>query len=320
MLKDPEEVASVGNYNFYDDLINLKMIPTGCGTAVTTSPVGADGWAAIDQFAEFFARHKSLTSFPQTWDELQNNIYGVDIRTGNAIEVSRQIEPAAGRRVCPAEDRLPGLLRGQVEDGVRRWLVVASSTAMPDVVATDQTERRPPGDEPGAGAGAKRAGVPAWQQFIAKYGVLVALVVTIIVFSALKPHVFPTGSNLKAILEQFSPLAIIAFGLTVVLVMGDFDLSVAGMSASEARSSIALMSKTGQLPPAILIGLLGRCRRRRRERSARRVRGGASSFIITLAMGQVFNGFEYSDHQAGDDLPRASRARRQIATGTFLGL
>ena len=88
MLKGANKCSStLGNYNFYDDLINLKTIPTGCGTAVTTSPVGADGWAAVDQFAELFARHKSINSFPPTWNELQNSIYGVDIRTGNAIEV-----------------------------------------------------------------------------------------------------------------------------------------------------------------------------------------------------------------------------------------
>ena len=116
---------------------------------------------------------------------------------------------------------------------------------MPDVVATDQAERRPPGEQPGAGVGAKRTGAPEWQQFIAKYGVLVALVVTIIVFSAIKPHVFPTGANLKAILEQFSPLAIIGFGLTVVLVMGDFDLSVVGMIGLGSAVVIALMSKHG---------------------------------------------------------------------------
>ena len=105
VLKTQKKCASVGNYNFYDDLINLKTIPTGCGTAVTTSPVGADGWAAIDQFAEFFARHKSLTSFPQTWDELQNNIYGVDIRTGNAIEVvDKSNLPPAGEYVPPKTD------------------------------------------------------------------------------------------------------------------------------------------------------------------------------------------------------------------------
>jgi ABC-type sugar transport system substrate-binding protein len=105
VLKGANKCASVGNYNFYDDLINLKTIPTGCGTAVTTSPVGADGWAAIDQFAEFFARHKSITSFPPTWNELQNNIYGVDIRTGNAIEViDKSNLPPAGEYVPPKTD------------------------------------------------------------------------------------------------------------------------------------------------------------------------------------------------------------------------
>jgi ABC-type sugar transport system substrate-binding protein len=105
VLKGAGKCASVGNYNFYDDLVNLKTIPTGCGTAVTTSPVGADGWAAVDQFAEFFARHKSITSFPPTWNELQNNIYGVDIRTGNAIQVvDKSNLPPAGSYVPPKTD------------------------------------------------------------------------------------------------------------------------------------------------------------------------------------------------------------------------
>jgi ABC-type sugar transport system substrate-binding protein len=102
VLNGAHKCSTIGNYNFYDDLINLKTIAGGCGTAVTTSPVGSDGWAAIDQFAEFFARHKSITSFPPTWNELQNNIYGVDIRTGNAIEViTKSNLPPAGQYVPP---------------------------------------------------------------------------------------------------------------------------------------------------------------------------------------------------------------------------
>jgi ribose transport system permease protein len=191
---------------------------------------------------------------------------------------------------------------------------------MPDVAATDETQRRPPGEEPSAGAGAKRTGVPPWQQFIAKYGVLVALVVTIIVFSALKPHVFPTGANLKAILEQFSPLAIIGFGLTVVLVMGDFDLSVPGMIGLGSAVVVALMSKHGvNYILAILIGLLVGV-------AGGAVNGvlvafaGASSFIITLAMGQVFNGFEYLITKQETIFQGIPNAYTQIATGTFLGL
>jgi ribose transport system permease protein len=150
--------------------------------------------------------------------------------------------------------------------------------------------------------------------------VLVALVVTIIVFSALKPHVFPTGANLKAILEQFSPLAIIGFGLTVVLVMGDFDLSVPGMIGLGSAVVVALMSKHGvSYVLAILIGLLVGV-------GGGAVNGvlvafaGASSFIITLAMGQVFNGFEYLITKQETIFQGIPNAYTQIATGTFLGL
>lgn len=105
VLKSQNKCASVKNFNFYDDLINLKTIPTGCGTAIVTSPVGADGWAAVDQFAEFFARHKSITSFPPTWDQLQSDIYGVDIRSGKAIEViTKSNLPPAGQYVPPKTD------------------------------------------------------------------------------------------------------------------------------------------------------------------------------------------------------------------------
>ena len=119
--------ASVGNYNFYDDLINLKTIPTGCGTAVTTSPVGADGWAAVDQFAEFFARHKSITSFPPTWNDLQNNIYGVDIRTGNAIEV---IDKSNLPRPASTSRRRPTIRRSSPPSG-RRSTALASRAVRP---------------------------------------------------------------------------------------------------------------------------------------------------------------------------------------------
>ena len=105
VLKAAGKCATIGNYNYYDDLVNLNALKSGCATAVTSSPVEADGWAAIDQFAEFFARHKSITSFPPTWTQLQSTIYGVDIRTGNAIVITDKSSlPAAGQHVRPQFD------------------------------------------------------------------------------------------------------------------------------------------------------------------------------------------------------------------------
>jgi len=105
VLQAANKCTTIGNYNFYDDLINLKTIAGGCATAIVTSPVGADGWAAVDQLAEYFARHKSITSFPPTWTQLQNNIYGVDIRTGAAIVIATKKNlPPAGSYVTPRTD------------------------------------------------------------------------------------------------------------------------------------------------------------------------------------------------------------------------
>ena len=100
----------------------------------------------------------------------------------------------------------------------------------------DAPEDRPARTTGPAGASRAIRG-PRGQEILAKYGVLMALVLTIVVFSALKPDVFPTSANFKAIAEQFAPLAIIAFGMTVVLIMGDFDLSVAGMIGLSLRRS-----------------------------------------------------------------------------------
>jgi len=184
------------------------------------------------------------------------------------------------------------------------------------VTAHEQTD----GADQAAHESARAARNARRQEFLAKYGVLIALVVSIVVFSALKPHVFPTVSNLQAIVEQFSPLAIIAFGLTVVLVMGDFDLSVAGMIGLSSAVVVSLMSVNhlGFLL-AILIGILV-------GMAGGAVSGGlvafagASSFIITLAMGQVYNGLEYQITNQETIFSGIPKAYANIATGSFLGL
>jgi ABC-type sugar transport system substrate-binding protein len=105
VLKSANKCGKIGNFNFYDDLINLKEIAAGCGTAVVSSPVGVDGWAAVDQMAEFFARKKSLTSFPPTWNALEKFPYELNFRTGAAIVVTDKSNlPAAGQYVTPKTD------------------------------------------------------------------------------------------------------------------------------------------------------------------------------------------------------------------------
>ena len=64
------------------------------------------------------------------------------------------------------------------------------------------------------------------QQGAAKYGTIGGLLVLIAIFSILKPSTFLTGSNALTILDQASLLGIVAGGLTVCLILNEFDLSI----------------------------------------------------------------------------------------------
>ena len=59
---------------------------------------------------------------------------------------------------------------------------------------------------------------------IKTWGTLMGFLLLLLVFSSLRPDVFPSGRNMKNIIEQVATLAIVASGVTVVMVTGDFDL------------------------------------------------------------------------------------------------
>lgn len=87
-------------------------------------------------------------------------------------------------------------------------------------------------------------------------GTVIALVVLIVLFGLLKPDVFLSVGNLRNILEQVAILAIIASAQTVVMVAGDFDLSV-GANASLSGAVVAVALLAGwPIPLAILLALV----------------------------------------------------------------
>src|SRR4051812_27394610 len=63
----------------------------------------------------------------------------------------------------------------------------------------------------------------------ARWGVVLAVILTGVVFYALKPDVFSELDIWRGILDQSAISAIVAMGLTVALVCGDFDLSIGAM-------------------------------------------------------------------------------------------
>lgn len=123
-------------------------------------------------------------------------------------------------------------------------------------------------------------------------GVLFALLALIILFTTLSPH-FLNTNNLLTVLSQVSTIAIMAFGMTFVLMIGEIDLSVGSIAA---LSSLTLgMSLNAGAPAlvAIMVALIVGA-------VAGSINGvlGATlkipSFIVTVATMGIFRGVGYA--------------------------
>ena len=92
---------------------------------------------------------------------------------------------------------------------------------------------------------------------VASYGTLLGLLVLIITFTALDPRgIFLTAGNFTNILEQIAVLAIVASGQTVVMVVGDFDLSVGALASLVGVITAQLLTGGVPVPVAVAAGLL----------------------------------------------------------------
>ena len=91
-------------------------------------------------------------------------------------------------------------------------------------------------------------------------GVLIAFGLMILGFSLARPNTFPTWLDAKAIITAAAPEMIVALGLTVVLVMRDFDLSIGSMVGLADGAAVSVMVQHHVAwPVAVLVGLgLGR--------------------------------------------------------------
>ena len=94
-----------------------------------------------------------------------------------------------------------------------------------------------------------------------RYGTLIGFALILVVFWVNLPETFMTARNWLNITQQLSMLMVVAAGMTIVMVMGDFDLSVGSM-ASLAGIVAALLMASGMpvwaaVGIALLVGLVG---------------------------------------------------------------
>ena len=166
--------------------------------------------------------------------------------------------------------------------------------------------------------------VPRWKQMLSaigglrKYGIIVTLVLLFAIFSLLRPGIFPTIGNLMSILKQISLLGILSAGLTICLVLGDFDLSVAAVATWSGVMVAALlpqMSMWAAIPLVVSMGI-----------GIGLVNGffsaviGISPFIVTLATQTMLRGLTLwytGGYSLYSGIPGAFI---RIGRGTFLGI
>jgi len=154
--------------------------------------------------------------------------------------------------------------------------------------------------------------------FLGKYGTLVGLAVVVVIFTILQPRVFLTFENIVNILNQIALVSIISAGLTVVMVMGEFDLSLGTMSSFAGCLSVGLSMQIG--PSAgIAVGVLSGVAVGLTNGSVV-VFLSVSAFIVTIAMSSVITGFTYwytGGATIFGDIPEAflNLARGQLIPG-----
>jgi ribose transport system permease protein len=155
-----------------------------------------------------------------------------------------------------------------------------------------------------------------------RYGSLLGMASIILFFWAALPDTFMTARNWLNISQQLSMLTVVAVTMTVVMVMGDFDLSVGAMASLAGVIAAILFTQdwpiAAALGAALLAGVLGGL-----------FNGilvsliGILPFVATLATLTMFSGaaFLISDGKTifGRDIPQAFAdfARSGLPIGTL---
>jgi len=128
-----------------------------------------------------------------------------------------------------------------------------------------------------------------WGRWLRRFGTLLGFLIVVGVFWWQKPATFMTIRNWLNITQQVSILGVIAFTMTIVMVMNDFDLSV-GTMASLAGIVAAVLFRAEQpviigVGAALLVGMIGGL-----------INGvtvsyiGISPFVATLGTLTIFGG------------------------------
>lgn len=97
-----------------------------------------------------------------------------------------------------------------------------------------------------------------WSDVLVSYGSIIGYIIICIIFSILSPT-FITPSNIFTFLSHIAPLALMTFGLAIIMIGGDFDLSFVGVAGFSAVLTIVVTLRLNLvlgLAAGLLLGVI----------------------------------------------------------------
>ena len=93
-------------------------------------------------------------------------------------------------------------------------------------------------------------------RILRRYGTLIGFLLIVVFFSIQRPATFMTIPNWVNITRQMSILGVVAFTMTIVMVTGDFDLSIGAMASLVGIVAGTMFQNDGSIAAAVALGLL----------------------------------------------------------------
>ncbi|OQP86661.1 ABC transporter permease [Rhizobium rhizosphaerae] len=155
--------------------------------------------------------------------------------------------------------------------------------------------------------------------FVRRFGTLAALLVLIAAFSLVSPGAFGSAGNLINITQQMTLLAIVAIGATVVMAVGEFDLSTAAIVSFGGILAVTLF-KLGVPPPLACLAVLLAAAAFGALSGFVVARFEVLSFIATLSVGTIIGGVTFWLCQGATLFGDIPAGFRDIGRGTLFGL
>ena len=155
--------------------------------------------------------------------------------------------------------------------------------------------------------------------FLRRYGTLLALALIILVFAIASPGAFGSMSNLVNITQQMALLAIVAIGATLVMVLGEFDLSVSAV-VSWAGIAAADLFAAGVAVPVVMAVVLVSAVAMGAVSGFLVARYKVPSFIATLAFGTVIGGLTFWVSNGATLFSGIPAGFRDLGRGTLAGV